>query len=65
MGRKFLFNILLNLALIVVVYSLVKAYRADQYLVVAGALGVVLLLSYFKIKLLKHVRVITKDQDKK
>lgn len=65
MGKKFIFNILLNLGLIAMVITAVSSFKKEQYVVVIIALFVLAALIYFKIKLLKQVRELTKDNSKK
>lgn len=61
MGKKFIYNILLNIGLIAVVYTAVASFKKEQYEIMIVALAIVGLLSFLKIKLLKQVREITKD----
>lgn len=65
MAKKFIFNVLLNVVLIAMVFTIVSAFKKDQYLLAAAAFALLLIVSYFKIRLLKQVREITKNQSEK
>ena len=61
MAKKLIYNILLTVGLIATVFTAVKSFKNEQYEIMIVALAIVALLSYLKIKLLKQVRGITKD----
>lgn len=64
MGRKFIYNVLLNVAIIAMIFAAVSSFKKEEYVIVALALGIIVLLSFLKIKLLKQVRDITKSNSK-
>lgn len=64
MGKKFIYNVLLNIGLIAMVFTAVSSFKKDQYFIVIGAICILVLLSFLKIRLLKEVREITKDNSK-
>lgn len=64
MGRKFIYNVLLNIGLIAMVFAAVSAFNNGQYFIVIGAVCIIAFLSFLKIRLLKQVREITKANDK-
>ncbi len=64
MGRKFLYNVLLNIAIIAMVFAAVSSFKKEEYLIVVLALAIIGFLSFLKIRLLKRVREITKDNSK-
>ncbi len=61
MAKKLIYNILLTIGLIAMVYTSVASFKNEQYEIMIVALAIVGLLSFLKIKLLKQVRGITKD----
>lgn len=56
MRKKLLYNVLLNVGLIVLVFSAVAAYNNQQYGILSVAAIGTLLLIYLKIQLMKQVR---------
>ena len=46
------------------IFAAVSSFKKEDYLIVALALGVILILSFLKIRLLKQVRDITKSNSK-
>lgn len=64
MGKKFIYNVLLNIGLIAMVYTAVSAYNNQQFLIVILSICIAIALSFLKIRLLKQVREITKDHSK-
>lgn len=60
MKRHFLYNILLNIALILMFLSTVAAYNNGQYAVMAISIAITAVLAYLKYRLLTHVRKLTK-----
>ena len=64
MGKKFIYNVLLNIGLIAMIFTAVSSYKKEQYLIVILAICILILLSFLKIRLLKQVREITKDHSK-
>ncbi|HLT41965.1 MAG TPA: DUF6358 family protein [Sphingobacteriaceae bacterium] len=61
MGKKFIYNVLLNIGLIAMVFAAVSSFKKEQYIITVLALVIVAFLSFLKIKLLKQVREITKE----
>lgn len=64
MGKKFIYNVLLNIGLIAMVYTAVSSYKKEQFLIVILSICIAIVLSFLKIRLLKQVREITKDHSK-
>jgi hypothetical protein len=64
MGRKFIYNVLLNIGIIAMVFAAVSSFKKEEYLIVILAMGFIGLLSFLKIRLLKRVRDITKGNSK-
>ncbi len=64
MGRKFIFNVLLNIGLIAMIFTAVSSYKREQYFTVIISISILIVLSFLKIRLLKQVRAITKDHSK-
>ncbi len=62
MKRHFLYNILLNIGLILMILSAVAAYQSAQYMILAISLAIILVLGYLKYRLLRQVRQLTKDK---
>ncbi|SEL78383.1 DUF6358 family protein [Parapedobacter koreensis] len=62
MKTHFLYNILLNIGLILMIFSVVAAYNSAMYPVLAIAVVIVCVLGYLKYRLLKQVRQMTKDK---
>lgn len=56
MKRYFLYNILLNISLILMFFSVVAAYQSRQYIVLAISILIILIVGYLKYRLLKQVR---------
>jgi threonine/homoserine/homoserine lactone efflux protein len=64
MAKKFIYNILLNLALIAMVFAGISSFKKEQYLVTVLAVVIFAFLFYLKIKLSKQVRAIIKENSK-
>jgi hypothetical protein len=64
MGKKFIYNVLLNIGLIAMVFAGVSSFKKEQYVIAVLALAIIILLSFLKIRLLKQVRDITKEKSK-
>ena len=66
MKTYFLYNVLLNIALILMGLAAIAAYNSDdngsRYLIFAIALVIFLVLAYLKYRLLIRVRQHTKDK---
>ncbi len=60
MKRHFLYNILLNIGLILMFLSMVAAYNNGQYPIFAISLAITAVLGYLKYRLLLHIRKLTK-----
>lgn len=56
MKRYFFYNVLLNMALILMILSVVAAYNSGQYSILAISLGIVALLIYLKFRLLRVIK---------
>jgi hypothetical protein len=56
MRRKLLYNVLLNIGLIVLVFCAVAAYNSQQYGILSIAVIGIVLLIYLKVRLMKQVR---------
>jgi len=64
MGKKFLYNILLNIGILILAYCAIAAFHARQYLILACAIAGIALLIYLKIRLTKQVRKMLKGEKK-
>lgn len=64
MIKKVLFNILLNLAIIVLVMSLAWSYKNGFYLYIFAGLPPLTMMVYLKIRLVKSVKDLTKNKQK-
>lgn len=64
MGKKFVYNVLLNIGLIAMIFTAASSFKKEQYIIAIGAILIIVLLSFLKIKLLKQVRAITKEESK-
>lgn len=64
MIKKVLFNIFLNLAIIVLVMSLVWSYKNGYYLYIFAGLPPLAMMIYLKIRLVKSVKELTKNKQK-
>jgi len=62
MKKYFLYNILLNVGIILMALAAMAAYNSIQYPIVAIAVAIVVLLGYLKYRLLKQVRQLTKHK---
>lgn len=62
MAKKILLNILLNIAIITVVLSAIWSFRNNHYGLVAGAVVILAMLIFLKIKLVKSVRELTRKK---
>lgn len=60
MGKKILFNIVLNIAIITVVLSSVWSYNNGHYGLLLGAIGLLAMLIFLKIRLVKSVKELTR-----
>lgn len=60
MAKKILFNILLNIAIITVVLSAIWSFNNQHYGLLVGAVVVLAMLIFLKIKLVKSVRELTR-----
>lgn len=60
MLKKILFNIFLNIAIIVVAFCLVWSFKNAYYLYVIAGLPPLAMLVYLKFRLVKSVRSLTK-----
>jgi hypothetical protein len=60
MGRKFIYNVLLNVAIIAMIFAAVSSFKKEEYILVVLSLVIIGILSFLKIRLLKQVREITK-----
>jgi hypothetical protein len=60
MLKKILFNIFLNIAIIVVAFCLVWCFKNAYYLYVIAGLPPLAMLVYLKFRLVKSVRSLTK-----
>lgn len=64
MGKKFIYNVLLNIGLIAMVYTAVSSYKTEQFTIMILSICIAIALAFLKIRLLKQVREITKDHSK-
>ena len=66
MKTYFLYNVLLNVALILMALAAVAAYNSDddgsKHLILAISIAIFLVLAYLKYRLLKRVKQYTKDK---
>ena len=60
MVKRLLYNIFLNIGIIVLCYSAFVGYNNQQYGIVVGALLAAAVLIYLKVKLIRSVRDVTK-----
>ena len=60
MAKKILLNILLNIAIITVVLSGIWSFNNGHYGLLLGAAGVLAMLIFLKIRLVKSVRELTR-----
>lgn len=60
MLKKILFNIFLNIAIIVVALSLAWAFKNAYYLYVIAGIPLLAMLIYLKVRLVKSVRSLTR-----
>ncbi|WP_104443702.1 DUF6358 family protein [Parapedobacter indicus] len=56
MKRYFIYNVLLNISLILMFLSVVAAYQSSEYTVFGISLLIIGILGYLKYRLLKQVR---------
>jgi len=56
MGKKILYNIFLNIGIIVLAYCAVASYNEKQYLILTGSIIGIAGLIYLKVRLAKNVR---------
>lgn len=64
MLKKILFNIFLNVAIIVVILCLVWAFKNAYYLYVIAGLPPLAMLIFLKVRLVKSVRELTNKNQK-
>ena len=62
MVKKILLNIFLNIAIIVVVLSLIWAIKNAYYLYIISGIPPLAMLVYLKVRLVKSVRNLTKEK---
>lgn len=62
MAKKIFFNILLNIAIITVVLSSIWSFNNDHYGLLLGAVGLLAMLIFLKIRLVKSVRELTRKK---
>lgn len=56
MKRYFFYNVLLNIALILMILSVVAAYNSSQHGILAISVGIMAVLIYLKYRLLKQIK---------
>lgn len=64
MGKQFLYNIALNIGILILAYCSIAAYHGKQYGIMAGTIVGIALLIYLKIRLAKHVKQLIKARKK-
>jgi len=62
MAAYFLYNTLLNVGLMIMIFSMIAAYNSSHYLILVISLVFAGVLGYLKYRLLKRVRQQTKDR---
>lgn len=62
--RNLLYNTLLNVGLILMIFSAVAAYNSQQYIYLAISAVIAVFLIYAKYLLIKQVRDLAKSRDK-
>lgn len=62
MKKYFLYNTLLNIALIFMVLAVWAAYNSANYPILVVAVAILAILGWLKYRLLKQVRQFTKDK---
>lgn len=62
MKTYFLYNVLLNISLILMGFAVWAAYRSDQYPILAITVVILVILGWLKYRLLRQVRQTTKDK---
>ncbi|WP_353127695.1 DUF6358 family protein [Parapedobacter pyrenivorans] len=62
MKRHFIYNVLLNIGLILMVLSAIAAFNSEQYPILAISMAIIFILGYLKYRLLKQIRHITKGK---
>ncbi|HXH99647.1 MAG TPA: DUF6358 family protein [Sphingobacteriaceae bacterium] len=62
MAKKILLNILLNIAIITIVLSAIWSFNNGHYGLLIGAIGLLSMLIFLKIRLVKSVRALTKKK---
>ncbi|WP_257669347.1 DUF6358 family protein [Parapedobacter tibetensis] len=60
--KPFLYNILLNVGLILMILSALAAYDSKLYPVLSISMAIIIVLVYLKYQLLKQVKRTNKDQ---
>lgn len=61
MKKYFLYNVMLNIGLILMGLAVWAAYRSADYTILAITVAIFIVLVWSKIRLLKQVRQFTKD----
>ncbi|WP_262248911.1 DUF6358 family protein [Parapedobacter soli] len=61
MKKYFLYNVMLNIGLILMGLAVWAAYRLADYTILAITVAIFIVLVWLKIRLLKQVRQFTKD----
>lgn len=61
MKKYFLYNVMLNIGLILMGLAVWAAYRSADYTILAITVAIFIVLVWLKIRLLKQVRQFTKD----
>ncbi|GAA4803612.1 hypothetical protein GCM10023231_35800 [Olivibacter ginsenosidimutans] len=64
MVKQFLYNIALNIGILVLAYCAIAAYHGKQYAIIAGACIGVAALIYLKVRLAKNVKQMLKIRKK-
>jgi len=64
MGKQILYNIFLNIGILLLAYCAIAAYNGKQYVIMAGSIFGIAAMIYLKIRLAKKVRRIIKSGKK-
>ncbi|MEH6304543.1 DUF6358 family protein [Olivibacter sp. CPCC 100613] len=64
MGKQILYNIFLNIGILVLAYCTIASYNGKQYGIMAGSILGIAALIYLKIKLAKKVKEIIRNGKK-
>lgn len=62
MKKHILYNTLLNIGLILMVFSSVAAYNSENYPILVVSVVIIAVLIYLKYQLIRQVRQMTKDR---